>query len=63
MRKTPLPGAEVLKLKQQLMEQGLLVFTVENRIHVVPPCTVTAEEVEEGLAILERVFEEYAASH
>mgnify|MGYP003630140868 FL=1 len=62
VRKTPLPGTEVLKLKQLLMEQGLLVFTVENRIHVVPPCIVTPEEVEEGLAILERVFESYAAS-
>lgn len=60
VRKTPLPGAEVLKLKQQLMEQGLLVFTVENRIHVVPPCIVTAAEVEEGLAILNSVFESYA---
>lgn len=62
LRKTPLPGPEVLKLKQQLMEHGLLVFTVENRIHVVPPCIVTAEEVEEGLAILDRVFEGYAVS-
>ncbi|MCO7247284.1 aspartate aminotransferase family protein [Halomonas sp. Mc5H-6] len=62
VRKTPLPGAEVLKLKQQLMEQGLLVFTVENRIHVVPPCIVSAAEVKEGLAILERVFESYAAT-
>lgn len=58
-RKTPLPGAEVLTLKQQLMEQGLLVFTVENRIHVVPPCIVSAAEIEEGLAILERVFAGY----
>ncbi|BBI64697.1 hypothetical protein HSBAA_60030 [Vreelandella sulfidaeris] len=62
VRKTPLPGTEVLKLKQLLMEQGLLVFTVENRIHVVPPCIVTPEEVEEGLAILARVFEGYTAS-
>lgn len=60
--KTPLPGAEVLKLKQQLMENGLLVFTVENRIHVVPPCIVTAAEVEEGLAILDRVLKNYTAS-
>lgn len=59
VRKTPLPGPEVLKLKQQLMENGLLVFTVENRIHVVPPCIVTADEVAEGLAILDRVFENY----
>lgn len=61
-RKTPLPGAEVLTLKQQLMAQGLLVFTVENRIHVVPPCNVTEAEVTEGLAILDRVFANYAAS-
>lgn len=60
--KTPLSGAEVLKLKQQLMENGLLVFTVENRIHVVPPCIVTAAEVEEGLAILDRVLKNYTAS-
>ena len=60
--KTPLSGAEVLKLKQQLMENGLLVFTVENRIHVVPPCIVTAAEVEEGLAILDRVLNNYTAS-
>ncbi len=60
--KTPLPGAEVLQLKQQLMENGLLVFTVENRIHVVPPCIVTAAEVEEGLAILDRVLKNYTAS-
>ncbi|NAO94609.1 aspartate aminotransferase family protein [Halomonas sp. Choline-3u-9] len=60
--KTPLPGAAVLQLKQQLMENGLLVFTVENRIHVVPPCIVTAAEVEEGLAILDRVLKNYTAS-
>lgn len=60
--KTPLPGADVLKLKQQLMENGLLVFTVENRIHVVPPCIVTAAEVEEGLSILDRVLKSYTAS-
>ena len=60
--KTPLPGADVLKLKQQLMENGLLVFTVENRIHVVPPCIVTAAEVEEGLTILDRVLKSYTAS-
>ncbi|MCA1773265.1 MAG: aspartate aminotransferase family protein [Halomonas sp.] len=62
VRKTPLPGADVLKLKQQLMQQGLLVFTVENRIHVVPPCIVSAAEVKEGLAILDRVLDEYATS-
>ncbi len=31
---------------------GLLPFANFNRIHVVPPCNVTADEVREGLAIL-----------
>ncbi|SIR90053.1 aspartate aminotransferase family protein [Williamsia sterculiae] len=32
---------------------GLLPFANVNRIHVVPPCTVTAEEVREGLTVLD----------
>lgn len=36
--------------------RGLLPFTNYNRLHVVPPCTVTAEEAEEGLAILDEVL-------
>ncbi len=35
---------------------GLLVFTNFNRVHVVPPCIITAEQVKEGLAILDEVF-------
>jgi taurine--2-oxoglutarate transaminase len=33
--------------------RGLWPFTHFNRLHVCPPCTATAEEVEEGLAILD----------
>ncbi len=32
---------------------GLLPFANFNRIHVVPPCTITAEEAREGLAVLD----------
>lgn len=32
---------------------GLLPFANFNRIHVVPPCTVSADEAREGLAILD----------
>ncbi|GAB3440088.1 aspartate aminotransferase family protein [Phycicoccus ginsengisoli] len=34
-------------------ERGLWPFTHFNRTHVVPPCTTTADEVREGLAILD----------
>ncbi len=32
---------------------GLLPFTNFNRLHVVPPCTITDQEAKEGLAILD----------
>lgn len=36
---------------------GLLPFANFNRIHVVPPCNVTAEEAREGLAILDKALD------
>jgi taurine--2-oxoglutarate transaminase len=37
-------------------QRGLLPFTNFNRLHVVPPCTVTEAEAKEGLAILDEAF-------
>ncbi|KQZ91068.1 hypothetical protein ASD62_10535 [Phycicoccus sp. Root563] len=37
--------------------RGLWPFTHFNRTHVVPPCTTTADEVREGLAILDEALE------
>ncbi|AKS34978.1 aspartate aminotransferase family protein [Mycolicibacterium goodii] len=36
---------------------GMLPFANFNRIHVVPPCNVSAEEVREGLAILDSALD------
>jgi len=36
---------------------GLWPFTHFNRTHVVPPCTTTADEVEEGMAILDQALD------
>ena len=36
--------------------ERLLIFTNYNRIHVVPPCTVTDEEARDGLARLDRAL-------
>jgi taurine--2-oxoglutarate transaminase len=38
-------------------ERGLWPFTHFNRTHVVPPCTTSADEVNEGLAILDEALE------
>ena len=37
-------------------ERGLWPFTHFNRTHVVPPCTVSAEEVAEGMSILDEAL-------
>ena len=36
--------------------RGLMPFTNYNRLHVVPPCTVTESEAKEGLAILDEAL-------
>ncbi len=37
-------------------QRGLWPFTHFNRLHVVPPCTPTVDEVQEGLAILDEAL-------
>lgn len=43
-------------LAEQCRSHGLLTFTNYNRLHVVPPCTISQEQVKEGLAILDESF-------
>lgn len=38
--------------------RGLLPFANYNRIHVVPPLTTTAQQVRDGLAILDEALSE-----
>ena len=52
----PVSGAVVNELKKELMQRGLLPFTADNRIHVVPPCIVTPDEVASALAIYDEAF-------
>jgi len=52
----PVSGAVVGEVKNRLMAAGLLPFTADNRIHVVPPCIVSADEVGQALAIYDEVF-------
>jgi len=59
-RKTPVAAADMGAIKQALIDNGLLPFVVENRIHVVPPCTISAEQIQQGLAIFDRVLEQFS---
>ncbi len=52
----PVSGAVIGQLKSELMSRGLMPFASDNRIHVVPPCTVSDDEVAQALAIYDAAF-------
>jgi taurine---2-oxoglutarate transaminase len=61
--KTPLAAPVVAEMKAALIARGLLPFTVDNRLHVVPPCIVTASQVGDALAILDEVIGMFSGKH
>jgi taurine--2-oxoglutarate transaminase len=52
----PLPTSRVLEMKKQLLDRGMVAFSQDNRIHVVPPCVVTPDEVAQALALYDEVL-------
>jgi len=52
----PLSAAAMAGFKASLLNAGLLPFVAENRLHVVPPCIITADEARLGLAIIDRAL-------
>ena len=58
-----LPAAAMNAIKAACMARGLLPFIADNRIHVVPPCNVSAEEVARALAIYDQVLAEVAPAY
>ena len=49
-------NAPMAELTKACKDAGLLPFVAANRVHVVPPCTVSAEEAREGLALLDEAL-------
>ncbi|WP_137844099.1 aspartate aminotransferase family protein [Microbacterium sp. 2FI] len=50
-------GADVIgKLKTELTARGLMPFAADNRIHVVPPCVVTDDEVSQAMTIYDEAL-------
>jgi taurine--2-oxoglutarate transaminase len=49
-------NAPIAELAAACKRRGLWPFVNMNRLHVVPPCTVTEEEAKEGLAILDEAL-------
>ncbi|GIG28049.1 aspartate aminotransferase family protein [Cellulomonas marina] len=58
--RTPLPPAVMAQVKAGMLARDVLPFVQDNRVHVVPPCVVTPDEVRTGLAALDEVLGEVA---
>lgn len=54
--RAPLAAASVGALKSDLLSRGLLPFFADNRLHVVPPCVITAEEATRGLDLIDEAL-------
>jgi taurine--2-oxoglutarate transaminase len=52
----PVPAAFIGRLKNECTARGLVPFSADNRIHVVPPCVVTADEVAQAMAIYDEAL-------
>ena len=51
--KVPLGTSAMGQLKRDLLDRGLLPFTVDNRIHVVPPANIEVSDAQHGLAVID----------
>ena len=52
----PVSAALIGQLKKELVARGLVPFSADNRIHVVPPCVVTDDEVARAIAIYDEAL-------
>lgn len=52
----PVAPAVIGQLKKEMVARGLLPFSADNRIHVVPPCVVTDDEVARAIAIYDEAL-------
>ena len=54
--RAPLGATSMGRLKADLLARGLLPFTSDNRIHVVPPAVITAAEAQRGLTLIDEAL-------
>lgn len=49
-------GKKALDVVNAALEQGLLLLTAKDRVRLLPPLTITYEEIDQGIAILEQIL-------
>lgn len=60
--RAPVAPSVIAALKAECLSRGLLPFAADNRLHVVPPCIVTDDEVRRALAIYDEAFSALSSS-
>ena len=53
----PLGAEGMAALKKDLLDNGVLGFFAENRLHVVPPAVVTETDLDRGLGVIDAALE------
>ena len=51
----------MVQLLSACRSEGLLIFNNFNRVHIVPPCTITEAEARDGIARLDRALSTIAS--
>lgn len=54
--RTPVSGDYMGRVKQALIDAGVVPFTSENRIHIVPPCTIPEKQLAAALDVVAEVL-------
>ena len=49
-------GKEASKVVSDALEAGLMILTAKDKVRLLPPLTITYEEIDAGLAILEKAL-------
>jgi taurine--2-oxoglutarate transaminase len=60
--RTPVSAEYMGRVKAAIVARGVIPFTSDNRIHIVPPCTISAEELGRGLDVVAEVLRSEAVS-
>ena len=58
--KEPLSASVTEYMFQETLRRGLLVMNFSHRIRINPPLVIAAEQAQEGIAILDEVFDHIA---
>ena len=51
-------GKTAIDMAKTALDKGLLVLTAKEKVRLLPPLTITYEEIDKGIEILKQIFEE-----